>query len=673
MSDQYPTFVRAQGTSLRKDDNPAASLPEWLRRRAALVKSMREAMGEWPEKPCELSPRTVGKLERKGYVIEKLLLQTRPDVWMAANLFLPTGVKGKVPGVLCVHGHWPGARREPVVQARCLGLVKLGFAVLLVDAFGAGERAPVIKLGSYHGALSGASLWPAGQTLLGVQAYDNRRAVDYLASRPEVDGDKLGATGASGGGNQTMYAGALDTRLKAVVPVCSVGNYQAYLRAACCVCEVLPGALRFTEEGDVLGLVAPRALMVVSATRDAFQFSVGEAKKSVARAKAVFKLYGKEAAQAHAVFDSKHDYNQPMREAMYGWMLRWLAGKGDGKPVKEPAHEVEKPEDLACYPDGKRPAGYLFPPGLAAREAERLLAPFADKKLDHAEAWESKAMGMKDALPKVLGPAPEPAKGLLKFTGSKREGGKGAAAYTMPVEEGIVLPGMVRFLTGGAGFGRMPACLMLHLDGKEAAFKHPLAEELVDAGQIVHAVDLRATGALQPKGDAIAGAPDHNSAEHAVWIGRPLLGQWVADVRAALAMVRKQPGVLPGRVHLVGIGQAGLVALIAGALEGKDVRGVAVLDAPVSLVARTGYAAGMRMGLLAPGLLRVGDVPHLAALVAPGRLLVAGGVAPEGKALDEKALTKALAFTRKVYGLEKADRALKVQAAAKGAAAWLKE
>jgi hypothetical protein len=141
-----------------------------------------------------------------------------------------------------------------------------------------------------------------------------------LLTRLEVDGERLGITGASGGGNQTMYAGALDERLKVVVPVCSVGNYQAYLQAACCVCEVLPGALRFTEEGDVLGLVAPRALMVINATKDAFQFSVGEAKKSLERARAIFKLSDAEEKLRHAVFESPHAYNQPMREAMYGWM-----------------------------------------------------------------------------------------------------------------------------------------------------------------------------------------------------------------------------------------------------------------------------------------------------------------------------------------------------------------
>src|SRR5581483_334630 len=205
-----------------------------------------------------------------GYRIEKVIFQSRPDVWVTASAYVPTEAKGKVPAVLVVHGHWAGARRDPVVQARCLGLVHLGYFVLAVDAFGAGERFMTPGITGYHGELIGSTLWPAGQTLLGLQVYDNRRAVDYLLTRDEVDGTKLGVTGASGGGNQTMYAGALDERFACVVPVCSVGQYQAYLKAACCVCEVLPGALRFTEEGDVLGLVAPRALMVINASRDAF-------------------------------------------------------------------------------------------------------------------------------------------------------------------------------------------------------------------------------------------------------------------------------------------------------------------------------------------------------------------------------------------------------------------
>ncbi|HAL13777.1 MAG TPA: acetylxylan esterase, partial [Planctomycetaceae bacterium] len=90
-----------------------------------------------------------------------------------------------------------------------------------------------------------------GTTLPGIQVYENIRAADYLQSLAFVQSENLGITGTSGGGNQTMYAGALEERFKCVVPVCSVGNYQAYLGVACCMCELMPDALAFTEEWGV--------------------------------------------------------------------------------------------------------------------------------------------------------------------------------------------------------------------------------------------------------------------------------------------------------------------------------------------------------------------------------------------------------------------------------------
>src|SRR5207253_11360015 len=237
----YPNFVQGQGKAMHADDRLPATRKDWLDRRARLRAAIFEAMGPFPDRLCPLEPQVVGVLKRAGYRIEKLIFQSRPDVWVTASAYVPETAQGKAPAVLAVHGHWPWARRDPVVQARCLGLVHLGFFVLAVDAFGAGERYPTPAPGTYHGALFGSTLWPVGKTLLGMQVYDNRRAVDYLRTRPEVDGDLLGITGASGGGNQSMYAGALDERFRAVVPVCSVGTYQAYLHAACCVCEVLPG------------------------------------------------------------------------------------------------------------------------------------------------------------------------------------------------------------------------------------------------------------------------------------------------------------------------------------------------------------------------------------------------------------------------------------------------
>ena len=289
-------FIRRQAAELRAGDKPPATLAEWERRRAELRRRILAAWGGFPAEPCPLEPQVVGTLQRDGYRVEKVVLQTRPGIWMTANAYVPEPRPARCRRCWCVHGHWRGAKQDPVVQARCLGLVKLGFFVLAVDAFGAGERGLGKALGEYHGEMVAATLLPVGLPLCGLQVYENQRAVDYLLTRPEVDGRRIGVTGASGGGNQTMYAGAWDERFAAVVPVCSVGNYQAYLGAACCMCEVVPGALQFTEEGGVLGLTAPRGLMVVNATRDAVQFSVAEARKSLAAAQPVFDLYGQSGA-----------------------------------------------------------------------------------------------------------------------------------------------------------------------------------------------------------------------------------------------------------------------------------------------------------------------------------------------------------------------------------------
>ena len=667
----FNAFILEQAHLLRAKDVPPAERKEWAARRRKLRDDMFAAIGPFPDKPCPLEPREIGVLKRDGYRIEKLLLQTRPDVWATANAYVPEMVKGKVPAVLAVHGHWAGARRDPVVQARCLGLVKLGFFVLAIDAFGAGERHPDVARGGYHGALIGSTLWPVGQTLVGLQVYDNRRAVDYLQTRPEVDGDRLGITGASGGGNQTMYAGALDERFKAVVPVCSVGNYQAYLKAACCVCEVMPGALRFTEEGDVLGLVAPRALMVVSATKDAFQFSVGEAKKSLERTSAIFKLLAAEEKLTHAIFESPHAYNQAMRESMYGWMTRWLKGESKGEPIPEPKHNVDTIEDLTIFADGKRPPGFVYPATYAAREAARLLAPVG-KKPDHKEAWEARAIIMRGQLADdVLGGFPKALKPGGKFGESRTEGNITTVPLSLPVEPGLDLAAQVRFQRADKA-GKIPACLLLHLDGGAEALKHPLATELVKSGWAVIAPDLRATGASKPDKDAVGPAPDHNSAEHALWIGRPLLGQWTFDVQVLLEWMARQPGYRVDHFAVVGLGQAGVVALMAAALVPR-VEVAAALDAPATLVTEHAYAAGTRMGLLAPGILWVGDIPHLTALAAPRRLLLAGAMSPQGKKLEAKEMQAAFDFTAAMYKLLKAEDGLSLreQAAPVDVVAWL--
>jgi hypothetical protein len=212
---------------------------------------------------------------------------------------------------------------------------------------------------------------------------------------------------------------------------------------------------------------------------------------------------------------------------------------------------------------------------------------------------------------------------------------------------------VVRSKPGGKG--KDPACVLLHLGGKAEALKHPLAAALIEKGWVVVAPDLRATGTLHPAGDAIVGAPDHNSAEHAVWVGRPLLGQWVCDVRSLLEWMAGYPGMRGDNLAVAGIGYAGVVALCAAGLLEDRVALAAAVDSPVSFLTDKAYPNGWPMGLLAPGILRVGDIPHLAALAAPRRLVVAGGTAADGRKLTAMHLDEAFAFPRAMYRLAKAE------------------
>ena len=173
----FQSFIQKQYSELRKDDRPPASLEEWKRQRVTLRENLLKAWGGFPETPCDLEPRILGGFQREGYRVEKLIFQTRPGVWMTANAYVPDQ-PGKHSAIWHVHGHWAGATQHPVVQTRCIGCAKLGFFVLCVDAFGAGERGIGKPLGEYHGEMTAATLLPVGLPLSGLQVYENMRAVD---------------------------------------------------------------------------------------------------------------------------------------------------------------------------------------------------------------------------------------------------------------------------------------------------------------------------------------------------------------------------------------------------------------------------------------------------------------------------------------------------------------
>ncbi len=627
--DAFLSFIRRQAAALRANDKAPSTLELWKHQTTALRAHLLASWGGFPAQPAPLLPRKLGELLRPGYRVEKLVFQTLPGVLMTANAYVPDR-PGKHPAVLCVHGHWPGAKQDPIVQARCIGLVKLGYFVLVVDAFGAGERAIGRALGEYHGEMTAATLLPAGCPLSGIQVYENLRAVDYLCTRPDVDPKRLGITGASGGGNQSMYSGAWDDRFSAVVPVCSVGNYQAYLGAACCMCEVVPGSLRFTEEAGVLGLVAPRGLMVINATRDAHQFSVAEANKTLAALDPVYRLFGSAEALRHVTFESGHDYSKPMREVMYGWMARHLRGEGNGDPIQEPEIHTEDPETLRCFPGASRPDDWITLPRYAAARSREILrtreAPTSDKE------WEKQRAKLRSALvDRVFGGFPRSPHAIAAVTHSNSGPSR---TITFEPEAGIQLTaGIEQGTDTGA-----PLTVLLDLDGQDSPAVKRFTAELKSTGHTVVTLDLRATGNLAVKKDAVGAAPDHNSAEWSLWIGRPLLGQWAWDVHCLIDALSHDSQRSISNIQIIGIGPAGVVALCAAATD-ERISAVATVGTLASYVTDAPYV-GQRLGIMAPGVLReVGDVTHIAALIAPRRLVIAGGVDGAGNVLDANQLT----------------------------------
>ncbi len=274
-----------------------ASAEAW-KERARLVRArVALAAGLMPMPPRPPVQATIhGRIDRDGYTIEKVSFESFPGHRVTGNLYRPTGPgPARRPAVLSPYGHWPGGRfidmpeeavrreldsgaerfangaRSPL-QARCVGLARLGCVVLHHDMIGFGDS--VQCLGHRHGPaadLDGRSpgMWGLGgfeaaarlQNWFGLQTFNSLRAVDLLASLPDVDPDRLAVTGASGGATQSIAVAALDDRLKAVFAASMISTSMQ----GGCPCE--NAAYLRIDQGniDLAALVAPRALGLTAA------------------------------------------------------------------------------------------------------------------------------------------------------------------------------------------------------------------------------------------------------------------------------------------------------------------------------------------------------------------------------------------------------------------------
>ncbi|MCA9132379.1 MAG: acetylxylan esterase, partial [Planctomycetales bacterium] len=190
-----------------------------------------ERLGGFPQR-TPLNPHSVARYERDGYIVEKVVFESRPNFHVTALLFLPPG-KGPFPGVLVPCGHSGNGKAETKYQRASILMAQNGMAALCYDPLGQGERHQVRlddgRTSPPNHTILGVSCIPLGTNFAQFRIWDGMRALDYLASRPEVDPDRLGCTGNSGGGTLTCYLMALDERIGCAAPSCYVTSMRSLL------------------------------------------------------------------------------------------------------------------------------------------------------------------------------------------------------------------------------------------------------------------------------------------------------------------------------------------------------------------------------------------------------------------------------------------------------------
>lgn len=313
----------------------------------ARKKSVREKImtiiGGLPDYNGPLNARVTGRIQADSYTIEKVIFESLPGVFVTANLYRPNQ-PGHYPGVLLQAGHTQEGKPEGQILAANLALK--GFVVLAFDPIGQGEREQTYDRQADR-ALAGWSVPEHIQTgtqsmLIGESVaryfiWDAKRAIDYLVSRPEVDAERLGAVGCSGGGALTTFIGALDSRLKVVAPACYINSYHVLFTGPDPDSEMSPPNILSIglDMADYVELSAPAPWLLLATEHD--YFTPAGAKMVYDEARRWYGLYGAEEKLRFFIGPGPHGTPLETREEIYKWMIRWLKnGAGDfhEQPVK---------------------------------------------------------------------------------------------------------------------------------------------------------------------------------------------------------------------------------------------------------------------------------------------------------------------------------------------------
>ncbi len=307
-----------------------------------------------------LNIQVTGKIQRKNFTVEKILFESHPNFFVTGCLYIPEKRQNPAPAIIYCSGHTDIAFRGDVYQPVILNLVEKGFVVFGLDPIGQGERLQYAdpetgksKIGgsTTEHSYAGVQTLLAGTSLSDYFIWDGVRTVDFLVTRKEVDPERIGITGRSGGGTQSAMIAAFDDRIRAAAPECYITTFKRLLQSIGPqdAEQNMYNAIKFGfDHPDYLHLRAPKPTMIITTTHDFF--SQQGARESYAEAQKSFAAFGKPENLLFTEDFGVHQSTKKNREAMYAFFQKHLNNPGDNTDVEV---DIFKPEELWVTPTGQ--------------------------------------------------------------------------------------------------------------------------------------------------------------------------------------------------------------------------------------------------------------------------------------------------------------------------------
>ena len=591
------------------------------RRQNRLVADYRRIIGELPEEKSPLNAKVTGIVKCGDYRIEKVLFESRPNHHVTANLYVPTNKEGPFPGIAMPCGHSANGKACEAYQSACILLVKNGFVVLIYDPISQGERHQVLDAPRHgtttHSMLNVGSLL-VGRTIVGYEAWDGIRGIDYLLTRDEVDSSKpIGLTGNSGGGTQTNFLMALDDRIGPAAPSCYVMEKQRKYETLGPAdgCQHMPDEVaRGIDQIDYFWMRAPKPTLILAAEQDFFEFASTQVAAKEARR--LYKALGKPQRTGMFSFNDKHGFSKPRCEAATRWMRRWLLD--DPKPVVEPELTLQTDETLQVTKTGQVVSDF---------ENESTVNQMNLTKADALAAnrqafWRSGCKQTRlEVIRRMIGSLERPETPTVEKKGTIKRDGYTIEKLVINRIGAIAVPALL--FVPDVPDKNLAALLCVDDKGKARhAGVGGEIEKQVRKGRLVMSVDVQGFGETADKGsNGKYFNVEHRTANLAMHLGRPLLGRRVDDVFDAADVLAAREEV--NEIELVGVGAARPVVLHAGAIDSRFKS--VIVDAPIRSWVDDFIAKPLErdlLGLVVPGALLKYDLPDLVEAITPRKVVV---------------------------------------------------